>query len=62
VPGGAATLTLGAGDAPGQNAYATLPAVVSLSANTTYYLVSEETLDGDMWYDLEPITTTGVAR
>ncbi len=42
-------------------AYATLPAPVVLQANTSYYLVSQELVGGDPWYDYGTVTHTAVA-
>jgi RHS repeat-associated protein len=40
--------------------YSALPAAVVLEANKTYYLVSEETENGDTWYDLtQNVTVSG---
>lgn len=40
-----------AGAPAGQFKYASLPASILLAANTTYYLLSQETAGGDLWYD-----------
>lgn len=40
-----------AGAPAGQFKYASLPASILLGANTTYYLLSQETAGGDLWYD-----------
>ena len=61
VPGGSVTVNTAAGT-PGLYAYANLASPVALSANTTYYLVSQETAGGDSWYDLGPVTSTSVAQ
>jgi len=37
---------------PGAFAYADLPASVTMSANTTYYILTQESAGGDQWYDL----------
>jgi hypothetical protein len=44
----------------GTYVYANLAAPVTLSANTTYYLLSQETVGGDRWYnyDTTVVTTT----
>jgi RHS repeat-associated protein len=49
-----------AGMTTSQFAYAPLPAPVTLSAYTTYFLVSQESSGGDQWYDYAntPITIT----
>ena len=62
VPGGSVTLSLAGGGTPGQFSYAALANPVSLLANTTYYLVSQEVAGGDTWYDLGPVTATNVAQ
>lgn len=43
--------------------YGTLAAPITLNANSVYYLVTQETTGGDMWYDYATthITTTNVA-
>lgn len=40
-----------AGAPAGQVKYAALPAVVTLAAGTSHYLLSQETAGGDQWYD-----------
>ena len=50
IPGGSATVNT-AGGTPGTFVYATLSAPITLSANTTYFVVSAETSGGDKWYD-----------
>ncbi|MBL9113933.1 MAG: hypothetical protein JNJ83_02930 [Verrucomicrobiaceae bacterium] len=40
-----------AGAPAGQFKYASLPTAITLAANTSYYLLSQETASGDMWYD-----------
>jgi hypothetical protein len=42
----------------GSYVYASLAAPVTLSANTTYYLVSQETMGGDRWYNYDTNTFT----
>lgn len=49
-----------AGCTPGQFKYATISNLI-LQANSSYYLVSGETINGDQWYDYEPVTTTSAA-
>lgn len=51
LPGGAVTVAT-AGAAAGTTAYSLLPAKVTLSAHTTYYILSQEAQGGDSWYDL----------
>src|ERR1019366_4468003 len=52
--GGAAGSSYG----PGDLAYAALPATVTLNANQTYYLVTQETFGGDQWYDFDSTVQT----
>jgi hypothetical protein len=58
VPGASVTVNM-AGCTPGQFAYAAASA--TLAASTTYYLVSQETYNGDQWYDQGSIAATNVA-
>jgi hypothetical protein len=61
VTGGSVSVPASGGTA-GALAYANLPASITLSANTTYYVVSQETQGGDSWYDVNTsVQTTGVA-
>jgi hypothetical protein len=62
VPGGSANVNAASGSAR-TFAYATLSAPITLSPNTTYYLVSKETAGGDTWIDYFNTTlqTTSVA-
>ena len=57
VPG-ATALVLTAGGATGSFAYSSLASPVTLSANTSYYLVSQETAGGDQWYDNDTVVVT----
>jgi hypothetical protein len=50
-----------AGCTAGQFVYATPGSSITLLANTAYYLASQETNGGDLWYDHDSLTTTGVA-
>ncbi len=50
VPNGATTVTPSNATA-GTMAYSALPATVTLNANHSYYLVTQETYGGDRWYD-----------
>jgi len=62
VPGASASIAT-AGGSTGAFAYAGMASPVSLSANTTYYILSQETLGGDQWYDdntTEQTTTNAV--
>jgi hypothetical protein len=61
VPGASVTVNVGTGT-PGTFAYATLSSPVTLSANTAYYVVTQETFGGDSWYDYNSsVQTTSVA-
>jgi len=55
VPGGSVTINT-AGAPVGTYLYRNLPARITLNANAKYYIVSQETLGGDQWYDND---TTG---
>jgi hypothetical protein len=59
VAGGVVTVAT-SGASPDAFAYTALPSAVNLTANTTYYLVSQETSGGDRWYDFtsNPVTTS----
>ena len=47
-----ATATVATAGAPtGQFQYTPLATAVTLAANTSYYLLSQETAGGDQWYD-----------
>jgi hypothetical protein len=60
VPGGSVTISA-AGGTPGLFVYGALASPVVLSANTAYYLASQEAVGQDTWYDLDTtvLTTTG---
>ncbi len=61
VAGGSVSLGMSDGT-PGQFKYASLSSPVMLAAGTTYYVVSQETLGGDAWCDVDTaVTTTPVA-
>jgi hypothetical protein len=60
IPGGSVSLNM-AGCTAGQFKYATLASNVILSANTAYYLVSQETVGGDRWFEFGPVTPTNAA-
>ena len=60
IPGGAALVSM-AGCTPGQFSWSALPAPISLSPGVRYFLVSEETIGGDMWYEKGPVTTQSFA-
>jgi len=61
VSGGSASVTT-AGGTTGTFAYGALGSPVTLNANASYYIVSQETAGGDQWYDLDTVVqTTAVA-
>ncbi len=61
VSGGSVTVPMLWGTV-GNFVYAGLPGSVTLNANTTYYIVSQETAAGEEWYDvISTIQTTRVA-
>jgi hypothetical protein len=45
----------------GTFAWTALPEPVTLQPNTTYFVVSLEVINGDLWYQEQPLPTTGVA-
>jgi hypothetical protein len=61
VPGGTASVNM-AGGTSAQYKYAALAAPVVLSANTSYILVSQETVNGDQWYDYSRVTGSGAVN
>jgi hypothetical protein len=62
VPGGSVDVAT-AGAAPGSFDYANLAHPVTLTANHSYFLVSQETAGGDTWYDADStVATTTAAR
>jgi hypothetical protein len=58
VAGGSVSLNLSTGTPSNGFKYVALAAPVTLSANTAYYLVSQETSGGDQWYDFNTVLTT----
>ena len=58
VLGGSVTVSLPSG-APGTFAYVALASPVMLTANTTYYLISQEVNGGDQFYNLSQVTPSG---
>lgn len=61
VPGGAVLVSMASG-AAGQFQYAPLASPITLSPNTRYYLVSQESVAGDTWYNFDTVLgTTSVA-
>lgn len=49
------------GGVNGQFKYVSLASPVTLSANSVYYIVSNEVNGGDQWYNSSPVTTTSAA-
>jgi hypothetical protein len=60
IPGGAASVNM-TGCTPGQFSWAALPSPISLLPGVRYYLVSEETIGGDLFYEKAPVTTQSFA-
>lgn len=60
VPGGSASVIM-AGGSSGQFSYTALANPITLQPNTVYYLVSQELIGGDYWYDYNLISTTTAA-
>jgi len=61
VPGGSVAIAM-SGGTNGAFKYVNLPAPVTLSANTSYYIASEETKNKDAWYDSDTtVVTTSLA-
>jgi hypothetical protein len=60
VPGGSISLSM-AGGTIGQFSYAPLVNPITLQANTSYYLVSQELAGGDQWYDYGTVSTSSAA-
>ena len=55
LPNGTASISTAG--APVGFKYGTLPAPVTLAANTSYFLASQETLGGDQWYEGDSVLT-----
>ncbi|MBZ5676587.1 MAG: hypothetical protein LAP61_20305 [Acidobacteriia bacterium] len=60
VPGGSVLLNL-SGCNSGQFVYSFLATPVTLQAGASYYLVTQEFVGGDQWYDHGDVSTTSVA-
>jgi hypothetical protein len=60
VPGASVSLSM-PGGTPGQFWYADLTSPVTLQANTSYYLVSQEQAGADFWYDFGLVSPTSLA-
>ena len=58
VAGGSVSINTSTGTPSNGFKYVALAAPVTLTANTAYYLVSQETSGGDQWYDSNTILTT----
>lgn len=58
LPGAAATVDLAAGGTDNEFVYEIFPGPVVLNPNTEYYVLSQETLGGDQWYDLDTTVVT----
>ena len=58
IPGGSVSINMSTGTPSNGFKYAALAAPVILSANTAYYLASQETSGGDQWYDSNTVLTT----
>jgi len=63
IPGGAVMVNLPGSGSPANKSfvYASLASPVTLNANATYYIVTQETINMDSWYDDTTVQTTGVA-
>lgn len=57
LPGGSVSVNVSGGQ-PGAFVYAALANPITLSANTNYYIVSQEVQGGDAWYDWNTFVTT----
>ena len=55
IPGASVSIDVTAG-AQGTFVYRGLTAPITLAANTTYFILSQETAGGDQWYDFEATT------
>jgi RHS repeat-associated protein len=61
VTGGSVSINT-SGKTPGQFAYASLTSPITLAANTSHYLVSQEFSGGDQWLDYDSqLTPSGIA-
>jgi len=60
IAGGSLSINM-AGCTAGQFRYATLPNPVALTANRAYYLASQESVGGDLWYEFGAVSSTNVA-
>jgi hypothetical protein len=60
LPGASVSVSM-TGGVSGQFKYVSLGSPVTLQANTTYYLVSQEAKGGDQWYDTGTVSSTNAA-
>jgi len=60
VPGGSVTVSLASNGTAGQFVYTPLANPVTLDANASYYLITQETNGGDLFYDAGPVTAASV--
>ncbi len=60
VAGGSAAVDM-AGCTPAQFAYSALASAINLGAGASYYLVSQEAVGGDKWYDSGAVSTASDA-
>jgi hypothetical protein len=58
VAGASASINMTTGTASNGFKYVALAAPITLTANTAFYLVSQETSGGDQWYDSNTVLTT----
>ncbi|MBV8729266.1 MAG: hypothetical protein JO336_05605, partial [Acidobacteriia bacterium] len=57
IQGGSTSVNM-SGASSGSFVYGALPSPITLNANATYYLVSQETQGGDQWYDVDTVAGT----
>ena len=57
IPGAVSSINT-SGATTGTFVYSLLPAPVTLNANTNYFVLSQETLGGDQWYNNDTATQT----
>ena len=58
VPGATATIDLAAGGVANEFVYGILPAPITLTPNTEFLVLSQETLGGDQFFDLDTTVLT----
>jgi hypothetical protein len=59
VPGGTVTIDLAAGGIANEFTYGILPAPITLAPNKEFLVLSQETLGGDQFFDLDTTVLTG---